>query len=138
MKETRKVEYNPLKVILNEPGEPPHCEHGPMLLFDRQDKRFFACSAYRDRKLCSAYVLQSVWEKQDKTKVSEKDSSIISKAKELTKVRVNVLSKIKISSRKERKFCQTCSVFILNVSEHSNHKITTDISNDLLEQPSLV
>ncbi|PIK53720.1 putative zinc finger CCHC domain-containing protein 4 isoform X2 [Apostichopus japonicus] len=38
----------------------PHCEHGPTLLFEKyygkgNVKRFFACSAYRDRKYCKFY-----------------------------------------------------------------------------------
>ena len=112
-----------------------------MLMFCRdQEKRFFACSAYRDRKLCPAYVLESSWLKQDKTKclILEKDSSIVSKAKELTQVKTDVLSKIKILSKKERKFCHTCGFFILNVTKHTNHKIVSDISNELLGKPSLV
>eukprot|EP00124_Ichthyophonus_hoferi_P005316 Ihof_evm1s739 gene=Ihof_evmTU1s739 len=38
---------------------PPQCMHGPTLLFERymkgDTKRFFACSAYRDRRECDFY-----------------------------------------------------------------------------------
>ncbi|OQR79670.1 zinc finger CCHC domain-containing protein 4-like, partial [Tropilaelaps mercedesae] len=48
------VEY--VSVVPSDPDKSPACSHGPALLFDRVGKRFFACSACRDRKLCPLYV----------------------------------------------------------------------------------
>ena len=40
----------------------PYCRHGPAKLFERQTtkktKRFYACSAARNRKDCPLYVLE--------------------------------------------------------------------------------
>ena len=77
---------NRLRIIFDFDGNRPFCDHGkvlflsiisfliscrqflpgPMLLFEREsksDQRFFACSAYRDRKLCPAYFLEKNWKK---------------------------------------------------------------------------
>ena len=46
MKEARKIENNPLQVILNYTGEPPHCEHGMrhlLILTNIEVERFFCC-----------------------------------------------------------------------------------------------
>ena len=163
MNKNKRVENSTMRVILNNSGERPHCDHGklfkdtnftvqfimfsfvpgPMLLFERNsehDKRFFACSAYRDRKLCSSYVLESSWLKpnKDRHQGTERESYILSKSKELTQVRLNVFNKIKTLNRKQRNFCQTCGFFILDTSGHLDHKITRDISDEFLQQPSLV
>ncbi|KAL8586233.1 hypothetical protein ACOMHN_021498 [Nucella lapillus] len=44
-------------IVENQPGEAPCCPHGPALLFERYTKsketrKFYACSAFRDRKMC--------------------------------------------------------------------------------------
>lgn len=38
----------------------PHCAHGPTVLFSRSNnsRRFYACSACRDRKDCSFFVYE--------------------------------------------------------------------------------
>lgn len=44
----------------------PICEHGPTVLFERKNdeanRRYFACSAYRDRKDCAIYVPFDQWD----------------------------------------------------------------------------
>jgi hypothetical protein len=34
----------------------PFCNHGPTILFKNKIKKFYACSACRDHKLCSFYA----------------------------------------------------------------------------------
>jgi len=34
----------------------PFCSHGPTILFANDKKKFFACSACRDHKLCKFYL----------------------------------------------------------------------------------
>lgn len=49
-----------LKVIIEDLSNHPYCEHGPTLLFNKQsqgkEETYFACSACRDRNLCSFYM----------------------------------------------------------------------------------
>lgn len=49
-----------LKVIIEDLTNHPYCEHGPTLLFNKlsqgKEERYFACSACRDRNLCSFYM----------------------------------------------------------------------------------
>ena len=44
-----------LVVVLDDEAEAPFCDHGPTVLFRRESKDasklFYACSAYRDRKV---------------------------------------------------------------------------------------
>lgn len=35
----------------------PYCVHGPTVLFANKLKKFYACSACRDHKLCSFYAV---------------------------------------------------------------------------------
>jgi hypothetical protein len=54
-----------ITVILNDSIEPPHCPHGPTVLFQRHcsERAFFACSAFRDKKDCQFFVWRDDFEK---------------------------------------------------------------------------
>ncbi|XP_046458566.1 rRNA N6-adenosine-methyltransferase ZCCHC4-like [Daphnia pulex] len=117
-------------------GERPSCDHGPMLLFEKSsnvDKRFFACSAYRDRKLCSAYVLETDW-KNDKEK-EPKESQLLSTSRKLDYIRENILDKPD-SSVEYKSYCHSCGELFVHDEKHVNHQITKRISEDLLKKPS--
>jgi len=112
-----------------------------MLLFERcsqPSKRFFACSAYRDRKLCSAYVLESVWSKKKGAQQTEGRNSIISKAKEFENVRINVLQKFGTLSEQERLFCKSCGILSVDKKKHNGHTLMNGVNNELLQLPSKV
>jgi hypothetical protein len=34
----------------------PYCNHGPTVIFSNKSKKFYACSACRDHKLCNFYT----------------------------------------------------------------------------------
>lgn len=59
-----------IEVIIEDLKTHPHCAHGPTVLFSRAvnnvRRRYFACSACRDRKDCSFFL----WE-DDQHKISE-------------------------------------------------------------------
>lgn len=41
-------DFSQVKMIFgDEDSKNPRCPHGPCLLMERQEKRFYACSAYR-------------------------------------------------------------------------------------------
>ena len=114
-----------------------------MVLFERDSKdvqRFFACSAYRDRKLCSAYFLEENWNKAQASKntVNRKQSYLISELEELTRLQLDVLPKIRQRRIADRLFCSTCGILCLDAKKHANHKTIKGISDELLQQPSLV
>lgn len=51
----------------------PLCPHGPTLLFTRHNKngsksKFYACSAYRDRKFCKFFISEDDLKKQTERK----------------------------------------------------------------------
>lgn len=40
---------------LDKMSENPYCQHGPTVIFTSGKKKFYACSACRDHKLCNFY-----------------------------------------------------------------------------------
>lgn len=111
-----------------------------MLLFERYselDKRFFACSANRDRKLCSAYVLEANWAKFKgiKSNVPPNSTFLRNFSAELHQLRETFL---KDSKRKSFMYCHSCEKLVLDSRKHTGHTTTTDINNDLFNNPSKV
>ncbi len=114
---------------------------GPMLLFEKSsnvDKRFFACSAYRDRKLCSAYVLETDWMNDKKKEPNTvKESQLLSTSRKLDYIRENILDKPD-SSLECKSYCHSCGELFVHDKKHVNHQITKRISEGLLKKPSQV
>ncbi len=114
---------------------------GPMLLFEKSsnvDKRFFACSAFRDRKLCSAYVFETDW-KNEKKKGPDtvKESQLLLTSRKLDYIRENILDKPD-SSLEYKSYCHSCGELFVDNGKHVNHEIKKGISEDLLKNPSQV
>lgn len=63
-----------VEVIENQLSENPCCPHGPTILFSRligkEKRRFFACSACRDRKDCNFFLWEEELHKTDQEKRS--------------------------------------------------------------------
>lgn len=64
--------FSSIQVIIDNISENPPCPHGPTLLFVRKNERFFACSAYRSRKYCNFFMLES------KSKIIKKRKCLLS------------------------------------------------------------
>lgn len=152
-----------VRVRLDYVGERPSCNHGkstlilitilattwkdiggilpllgPMLLFERSSetgKRFFACSAYRDRKLCPSYVLETDWERDIKKIKVRQPNPLLSKSNSLDTIRENLLEK---EVTKNKGFCYSCGELFLEKKRHLNHKITSNVKDYLLLHPSQV
>lgn len=95
-----------------------------MILFERSaenPERFFACSAYRDRKLCSAYVTESDWNKSAVNKQAGNEHSYNKKLKKFDFVRENVLKQLETS--RNPGFCRTCEVLVLDSVSHEKHNV---------------
>ncbi|XP_077157617.1 rRNA N(6)-adenosine-methyltransferase ZCCHC4 [Paroedura picta] len=121
----------------------PHCPHGPALLFAKirqgkeEGRRFYACSACRERKDCSFFQ----WEDE---KVSE--------ARRLAQEKYNQSRQPAFSHAQnverykefivlplwERKFCQECQQLVLPPERitHAGHCLLDDVSVAQLRRPS--
>ncbi|XP_064419601.1 rRNA N6-adenosine-methyltransferase ZCCHC4 isoform X2 [Latimeria chalumnae] len=160
-----------IEVILNEEAESkaPACPHGPTLLFvkvirgEKQGRRFYACSACRDRKDCNFFQ----WEDE---KISEarrlareeynKSKRPAFTHKEFTErtrrkgknVSGGSLQEPKVQSPhfpprygkfislplSRKSFCQDCQLLLLpnEQSEHGAHHVLKDVSLAQLKRPS--
>ncbi|XP_036186346.1 rRNA N6-adenosine-methyltransferase ZCCHC4 isoform X4 [Myotis myotis] len=131
-------------VLSSDPATPaPRCPHGPTLLFvkvsqGKEDtRRFYACSACRDRKDCNFFQ----WE-------DEKLSGARLAAREAHNRRCQPpLSRMQCVQRylkfielplSQRKFCQRCQQLLLpdDWEKHREHQVMGDISVIQLKRPS--
>ncbi|NP_001388357.1 rRNA N6-adenosine-methyltransferase ZCCHC4 [Rattus norvegicus] len=126
------------------PGAPaPQCPHGPTLLFVKvsqgkeEPRKFYACSACRDRKDCNFFQ----WE-------DEKLSEARLAAREIHNQRCQPpLSRAQCIERylsfiqlplTQRKFCRSCQQLLLPADwrEHGEHQLSADISTTQIARPS--
>lgn len=119
-----KKDSGSLKVILGQGlSKNPPCKHGPSILFERSSTsktstRFFACSAFRDRKQCSLYIPIT------------KGSAFNEKQTEYEGVKLKTCVEY---IKNPQGFCSTCEKLIKDLKSHANHSI---ITGPMLEQPS--
>ncbi|XP_005815225.2 zinc finger CCHC domain-containing protein 4 isoform X1 [Xiphophorus maculatus] len=134
-----------IEVILPEEGKTaPRCPHGPTLLFEKVDnggskgRRFYACSACRDRKDCSFFQWED--EKVSKARMLAREAEMLSKRPRFTQqeccsrfVQFASLPFI------EKKFCEDCQILLLPAehSAHSAHR-TTAVTAAQLRRPSIL
>lgn len=129
-----------IDVILNDDySERPVCPHGPTLLFVRynseDNRQFYACSAFRDRKECNFFQWKD--EKMSESKKAARET--IHKESELMarklKKRCHKLRKLEAIARV---FCVTCGQFLLpNEREnHSHHEVKSPVDDEMMKKPS--
>ncbi|RVE60130.1 hypothetical protein OJAV_G00177800 [Oryzias javanicus] len=134
-----------LELVLPEGGKAaPCCPHGPTLLFQKVSKgskngrRFYACSACRDRKDCSFFQWED--EKVSETRLQAQEAERQSKMCPFTQqeyhVRLQKFSSLPVS---EQKFCVDCQVLLLpaELRDHSTHR-TTEAGDVQLRMPSML
>ncbi|KAM9330372.1 rRNA N(6)-adenosine-methyltransferase ZCCHC4 [Gastrophryne carolinensis] len=131
-----------IQVLLGEEGA-PHCPHGPTLLFVKSgqgkedSRRFYACSACRDRKDCQFF--QWADEKVSEARLQAREEYNRSCQPPLTHdqytKRFQEFIRLPLA---KRKFCQNCQQLLLENEwqEHSGHHIKGDVSASLLKRPS--
>ncbi|XP_055877800.1 rRNA N6-adenosine-methyltransferase ZCCHC4-like isoform X2 [Biomphalaria glabrata] len=125
---------------LKENSQVPSCIHGPALLFERLDqstkkaRKFYACSAFRDRKECPFF--QWVDEKIDH---SSQSSTNISFSHRLLRKRYIEFKK---QPRNNRHLCCTCGLLLLEdeVAKHQQegHSLKQRIGLKELKSPSFL
>ncbi|XP_060749983.1 rRNA N6-adenosine-methyltransferase ZCCHC4 [Tachysurus vachellii] len=119
----------------------PQCPHGPAVLFQvKSGKRFYACSACRDRKYCSFFQ----WESE---KVSEER---LHAREEQNRLKKPLFTHTQYCRRfrefvslplDQRRFCVDCQLLLLpdEWSAHASHRaLSDDITVARLRRPSLL
>ncbi|XP_039607534.1 rRNA N6-adenosine-methyltransferase ZCCHC4 [Polypterus senegalus] len=134
-----------LQVILNEEVEAkaPSCPHGPTLLFVKYNKkegahrRFYACSACRDRKDCNFFQWED--EKVSELRLLAREQNNKRKQPPFSHTEYYTRYRHFISLPLiHRRFCQDCQLLLLpgDWDEHSSHSVLCDISVGQLRRPS--
>ncbi|XP_007448864.1 PREDICTED: zinc finger CCHC domain-containing protein 4 [Lipotes vexillifer] len=131
-------------VVSSDPAPPaPLCPHGPTLLFVKanqgkeETRRFYACSACRDRKDCNFFQWED--EKLSGARLAAREAHNRRCQPPLSRSQCveRYLKFIKLPLS-QRKFCQRCQQLLLPDDEekHRKHQIVGDISITQLKRPS--
>ncbi|XP_067224854.1 rRNA N6-adenosine-methyltransferase ZCCHC4 isoform X2 [Chanodichthys erythropterus] len=134
-------------IIQNESNKTiPRCPHGPALLFEKTGKgeekgrRFYACSACRDRKDCNFF--QWADEKISEARMLAREEQNRSKMPLFTHQEYCSRFREFVSlSLEQRRFCVDCQMLILpgEWANHAKHKaLSEDITVQRLKRPSLL
>ncbi|KAK1175562.1 rRNA N6-adenosine-methyltransferase ZCCHC4 [Acipenser oxyrinchus oxyrinchus] len=134
-----------IEVILNEEGleKAPSCPHGPTLLFVKaskgveQGRRFYACSACRDRRDCNFFQ----WEDEKVSEVRLLAREENNKIKQPPYTHQEYLTRYRqfISlPLAQKRFCRDCQLLLLpdEWTMHTAHQILADVSLAQLRRPS--
>uniref|UniRef100_A0A8D0HB90 Zinc finger CCHC-type containing 4 n=1 Tax=Sphenodon punctatus TaxID=8508 RepID=A0A8D0HB90_SPHPU len=119
-----------------EPAAPaPCCPHGPALLFVKisqgkeEGRRFFACSACRDRKDCNFFQWED--EKVSEARISARKESNQSRLPSLShRENMERYKQFALLPQSKRRLCQGCQQLLLpdEWGKHSTHEVLKDIS----------
>ncbi|XP_028391149.1 rRNA N6-adenosine-methyltransferase ZCCHC4-like isoform X2 [Dendronephthya gigantea] len=120
----------------------PSCPHGPMLLFERYfegkpPRRFFSCSACRDRKECNFFQ----WEDESPSLASQKAHKQIIEASKPAISQAECWKRLKCIrclSEAERTYCHTCEQLVLpkEINKHKDHEMKNGMADRTLSNPS--
>ncbi|XP_018428765.1 PREDICTED: zinc finger CCHC domain-containing protein 4 [Nanorana parkeri] len=133
------------QVLLNDqsPDGSPHCPHGPTLLFVKTAKgkedgrRFYACSACRDRKDCQFFQWADEKVSEAKREAREEYNRSCQPPMSHDQYMIRFQEFIELPLAK-KKFCQDCQQLLLQNEweQHSGHHVIGDISVSQLRRPS--
>ncbi|XP_044152487.1 rRNA N6-adenosine-methyltransferase ZCCHC4 isoform X2 [Bufo gargarizans] len=124
-------------------GHPPCCPHGPALLFVKvsrgkeQGRRFYACSACRDRKDCRFF--QWADEKISQARLLAREEYNRSCQPPMTHQQyMTRFQEFIVLPLAKRKFCRDCQQLLLegDWQEHSGHRVLGDVAISHLKTPS--
>ncbi|XP_060887103.1 rRNA N6-adenosine-methyltransferase ZCCHC4 [Labrus mixtus] len=134
-----------IEVILEEGSKTaPCCPHGPTLLFEKVGKRgekgrrFYACSACRDRKDCKFFQWED--DKVSEVRLLAREAENKSKGPPYSQQeycnRFRKFSSLRVD---EKKFCQDCQTLLLPTEHeaHSSHG-TSYVTAAQLRRPSVL
>ncbi|KAF1471212.1 Zinc finger CCHC domain-containing protein 4, partial [Eudyptula minor novaehollandiae] len=121
----------------------PSCPHGPALLFVKtsqgkeEGRRFYACSACRDRKDCNFFQWED--EKVSETRLAAREEYNRNHQPPFThRQNVERYKNFVLLPLSRRRFCQQCQQLLLPAEweKHSDHQFLCDISTAQLKSPS--
>ncbi|XP_042326266.1 rRNA N6-adenosine-methyltransferase ZCCHC4 isoform X2 [Sceloporus undulatus] len=132
-----------VSLVPSKEKEAPLCPHGPTLLFAKivrgkeEGRRFYACSACRERKDCNFFQ----WEHE---KVSEARLSAREKYNQSHQPSVSHPDNVERYKEfltlplSKRKFCRECQQLLLPLEwgRHSSHQVLNNVSVAQLKRPS--
>ncbi|KAM6908873.1 rRNA N(6)-adenosine-methyltransferase ZCCHC4 [Xenentodon cancila] len=134
-----------IEVIIPEGGKTaPCCPHGPALLFEKtcagrdEGRRFYACSACRDRKDCSFFQWED--EKVSEARLRAREAQNQSKRPPFTQHELSSrLEKFTSLPLNEKSFCQDCQLLLLPAERgvHASHR-TAALTEAQLRRPSVL
>uniref|UniRef100_UPI0037E9AA80 rRNA N6-adenosine-methyltransferase ZCCHC4 n=1 Tax=Semicossyphus pulcher TaxID=241346 RepID=UPI0037E9AA80 len=134
-----------IEVILQDGDKTaPCCPHGPTLLFEKVSKggekgrKFYACSACRDRKDCKFFQWED--DKVSEARLLAREAENKSKRPPFTQQEYcNRFRKFASLRMDEKKFCQDCQILLLPAEHdaHSSHR-TTGVTAAQLRRPSVL
>ncbi|XP_070710678.1 rRNA N6-adenosine-methyltransferase ZCCHC4 [Pempheris klunzingeri] len=134
-----------IDVILTDDGKTaPRCPHGPTLLFEKvcrgsaTGRRFYACSACRDRKDCNFFQWED--EKVSEARLLAREAVNQSKRPQFTqKEYCDRFRKFVSLQLGEKRFCQDCQILLLphEHEAHSSHRCTA-VTAAQLRRPSVL
>ncbi|GBM78492.1 Zinc finger CCHC domain-containing protein 4 [Araneus ventricosus] len=131
-----------MEVIVKDCKSHPSCPHGPCLMFERHTsngvksgKRFYACSACRDRSDCNFFHWADDF---SENKLKQWEERIAASKPPFTHDEyVQRRTAFENLPQHKRKYCRTCSLLILKDSEnHVKHEIIDDVSEEQIHQPT--
>ncbi|KAI4900285.1 hypothetical protein NFI96_000029 [Prochilodus magdalenae] len=140
-------DFGDIEVIFQDEEEKraPQCPHGPTVLFEikckggENGRRFYACSACRDRKECSFFQWED--EKVSEARLLAREQQNRSKLPPFTHVhycaRFREYASLPLD---QRRFCVNCQILLLpeEWTNHASHQMLNDITVSQLRRPSLL
>ncbi|GFW41645.1 rRNA N6-adenosine-methyltransferase ZCCHC4 [Trichonephila clavipes] len=135
-----------MEVILKSCKKNPQCPHGPCLVFERHTsngtksgKKFYSCSACRDRSVCSFF--HWVDDEFPDQKRNHWKNIIAANQPPFTH---EECERRRASFQKlpqhERKYCKTCSLLLLPTDKkiHQEHEVVDNLTLEQLLQPTFL
>ncbi|XP_014746964.1 PREDICTED: zinc finger CCHC domain-containing protein 4 [Sturnus vulgaris] len=121
----------------------PSCPHGPALLFVKtsqgreEGRRFYACSACRDRKDCNFFQWED--EKVSEARLAAREEYNRNHQPSFThRQNVDRYKNFVLLPLSKRRFCQECQQLLLPAEweKHSDHQFLCNITTTQLKSPS--
>ncbi|XP_064213339.1 rRNA N6-adenosine-methyltransferase ZCCHC4 [Tribolium castaneum] len=129
-----------VEVITDDLQSHPWCSHGPTLLFSRTSngvkRRFFACSACRDRKLCPFFLYEDEKHKyKSEGWKNEREKFLRNIDHRKLFITLNQMRQLPPT---DRAYCHTCAGFQLKKfwDKHTEHNFVTTVSDYEIAHPS--
>uniref|UniRef100_A0A8C9SIW1 rRNA N(6)-adenosine-methyltransferase ZCCHC4 n=1 Tax=Scleropages formosus TaxID=113540 RepID=A0A8C9SIW1_SCLFO len=124
----------------------PSCPHGPALLFERlcrgrrSGRRFFACSACRDRKDCSFFQWEDEQVSEARLLARERENETKQPRTVLSVFTFIRLGRFVSLPLDQRRFCKDCQLLLLpnEWGDHSGHTVLHEVTAARLRRPSLL